>query len=531
MDAPAVLANVQGWIERRRPLFVGPGIQIGFTDRERTLGSLTLGFAEPGVPLTDDHLFSIASVSKSFTAILVMQEADAGRLRLDAPVSDLLPWFAPPTPFPPIRLHHLLSHTSGLVTGMDHTGDAVNELLQLAEQEPGFAPGERFWYSNAGYKALGLVAQEVTGRPWWELVRERILEPLGMDATEPVISNDVRSRMATGFVGPFDDRPWHSRHGLVPAPWFESWTADGTICSNAAEMCSYLRMLLASGGEVLSSEGYGRMTSPHALDPDDGVAYGYGLWTGERDGVTHVGHSGSLPGYRSFVMLDPEAGFGGVVLTNGGVGWEPRRELLAFALETLRASAAAMPLPEPPSPRTLGSVERPESFAGEYGDGALRLAVDDDRVMLTAAGVTAPLEAVGSDLFVAPHEGFDRFPLRVERRDGAIVGIAHGGAWFGVGDEGPPGGGTGVTGVEAAGRYRGYGIVPMSFTVVERPGSLWILDPIELTDDELVPLPDGSFRVGREPWCPGRVRFDSAMDDRVTGAIYDAMPLVRAFAT
>jgi len=528
VDASAVLAHVEAWIERHRSLFTGPGISIGLTDRDRTIGTLTLGEASRGMPLTPDHLFPIASVSKSFTAALVMREREAGRIDLQEPVERFLPWFRPPSRFGPIAVHHLLSHTSGLASGQDATGEAVGELLALSEQEPGFAPGEQFAYSNSGYKALGLILEVVTGRPWWESASERILGPLGMHATEPTMTFDVRPRVAPGHVSPFDDRPWHSSYGLVEAPWYESGTADGTICSNATDMCAYLRMLLARGGDVMSEEGYGLMTSRHASDPEEDLGYGYGLWTRDVDGVTHVGHSGSIHGYVAFLTLDPEAGFGAVVLSNGEGGWRLRRDLLAFALASLRSAASGLAPPALPPTKSLESVPDAESYAGTYGE--IRFTAQGDRLVLAAEGTRTPLETAGPDGFVAPLPAFARFPLAFERRDGDVVAVAHGPEWFARdGLDAPAPAVPDAAWEGLVGHYRAYGAFPLNAYVVVRRGRLRMSDPVGRTDDELVPLPAGGFRLGAEPWAPGRVGFDTSIGGRAMRAVIDGAPYFRRF--
>lgn len=529
MDDAAVLAHVEAWIDRCRDRFAGPAIAFGLTDRERTLGTLAIGDAAPGTPLRPDHLFLIASVSKSFTAALVMQEVGAGHLSLEEPITTFLPWFAPPSTFAPITAHHLLTHTAGLASGWDSTGDAIHELLLLVDQELASAPGERHVYSNAGYKALGLVLEAVTGRPWWDLARERLLGPLGMVATEPIVTDDIRPRLATGWVPPLDDRPWHPEHGLAQAPWYESSTADGTICSNAQDMAAYLRMYLRDGVPVLPAELVHRMMTPAVPDPEIEGEYAYGLWVlrGER---ALVGHSGSLPGYRSMILLDRAAGLGAVVLTNGDVTWELRRELLAFALASARAASADDDLPQLPEPTTRRSMLEP-SAAGRYLDhlGAIELEEDGGGIALRVDANRAPLERTDADRYVSSLEGWDRFDLIVEREAGAAVHVVHGTRMLereGRPSMPPPPGDP--SWVPFIGRYRAYGIEPMLVTVLERAGTLRLVSPGMGMDDELVPLEDGRFRVGVDPWQPGRARFEMALGDRATRLLLDGASFYRA---
>jgi CubicO group peptidase (beta-lactamase class C family) len=516
---------VAEWLGRSRERFSGPEVTVAITDRDGLLG--TVGDSTRREPIRDDLLFLIASVSKSFTAALVMQEAAAGHLALDDPVTRFLPWFTPPNPSAPIELQHLLTHTAGISTGYDISGDAIEELLLLREEVVASVPGTHHVYSNAGYKALGLVLEQVTGRPWWELARERILEPLGMSSTEPVITDDVRPKLAQGWVPPIDDRPWHPDHGLAHPGWYESYTADGTIASNATDMAAYVRMYLNDGGEVLRPEDVQRMTRGDIDDPDTGSRYGFGLWVLERDGHRLVGHSGSLPGFRSMILFDRERGFGAVMMTNGAVTWDLRVELLAAAID----AAASGEAPELPSPTSLRTFPNRERAAGTYtdgdvtltfeaGDDGLELVTEDDRDRLVVAGealvtILPPWDrhrfTFEGDDPVAP---FDRVAngSRLLHREGAFVLPA------------PP---APSVWASYAGRYRAYGIEPMHVEVLERAGKLYLVDEHAEEESELVPLDAGRFRIGAEPWMPGRARFVAPVGEQIRRLILDGAVFVR----
>ncbi|HYU92570.1 MAG TPA: serine hydrolase domain-containing protein, partial [Actinomycetota bacterium] len=296
------VARVRRFAERHLPTIQAPGVAIGLTSREGPLGVVTVGHANLPArePVRPEHRFQIGSISKSFTAIAVLQEHEASRLDLHAPVTEYLPWFEVRSPSGPVTLHHLLTHTAGLPTGRDFTGEGLRELWALRESDVGFAPGTRFHYSKAGYKALGLVLEAIAGQPWWQLVQARVLDPLGMGETEPITTPEGRSRSVSGHVPPFDDRPRHPSHGLVPAPWIESATADGTICSTAEDMCTYIRMLLSGGTPLLSDQSFSLLVQATMEDPDaPGELYGYGLKTTTVDGRRHIGHTGSTVGFSA----------------------------------------------------------------------------------------------------------------------------------------------------------------------------------------------------------------------------------------
>ncbi|MBI2237663.1 MAG: beta-lactamase family protein, partial [Actinobacteria bacterium] len=360
MPFDAALGHIRRYVESRWETLDTRGLALGLTDRERCLGVQTFGFAnvDARTPVSAEHLFQIGSISKGFTAVALLQEHEAGRLDLHAPVTQYLPWFEVRSAHAPIAIHHLLTHTAGIIQGMDFTGEGTHEVWALRETETGFAPGERFWYSNVGFKTLGLVLETVTGQPWWEVVRERVLLPLGMTATDPITTHETRKRLAVGYVPRYDDRPWHPSHGFAPGTWVESATADGTICSTAEDMTAYARLLLnrgeGPGARILSEESFGLMAQRVIEDPaEPGVLYGYGLKTREVAGRTCLGHSGSTIGYSAYVLADVDAGFGVAILMNA---YADRVAHVTFVLETLAAAARGDELPPVPEPPDRGRV-------------------------------------------------------------------------------------------------------------------------------------------------------------------------------
>ena len=245
----AAFAQLDRYIERQMAADNTPGLALALTDRERTLRVATYGFADLAArtPVTPDTLFEIGSIGKSFTSLALLREHEAGNLDLQAPVARYLPWFEVRSAFPPITVHHLLSHTAGIIAGTDPTPGVEYQVWALRETEAATAPGTSFHYSNVGYKALGLVLERLTGQGYGDAIRSRVLTPLGMTASEPAITNALRPRLAVGYVSLYDDRPAHPSHPLVPATWLETESGDGSIASTPEEMAVYLRMLLNRG--------------------------------------------------------------------------------------------------------------------------------------------------------------------------------------------------------------------------------------------------------------------------------------------
>jgi CubicO group peptidase (beta-lactamase class C family) len=276
-----------------------PAAAVAVTDRERTLFSRTYGDA------ADDDLWQLGSIGKSFTAGLVLDLVDRGVLDLYAPVAEYLPWFSVRSAYPPIALHHLLTHTAGLICGAEIATASNYDVVELASTDAAYAPGEHYWYSNVGYRVIGLVLERVTATPYPALVQRELLDRLSMSDSLPHILHENRHRLPQGYVGLYDDRPWRPEHGLVPAPWIESAEADGCICSSIGDLAAWLRALWS--GDAPSRR------EPLAIDDDEGMHYGYGLMVAP-DGF---GHTGGMIGFHSMMWADERSGVGAVACVNG----------------------------------------------------------------------------------------------------------------------------------------------------------------------------------------------------------------------
>ena len=431
-----------------------PGLALALTDRDTVLLTRTYGAADvaTGAPVAPETLFEIGSIGKSFTAVLVLQLAEAGRVDLAAPVDHYLPWFHVPQPpgARPIAVAHLLSHTAGIVAGADATPEAAFQVWALRDTPARSAPGERFHYSNVGYKALGLVLEAIEGRRYPELLRERILDPLGMTASEPAITNDMRERLAVGYEYGCDDRLGYSGAPLAPATWLETDTADGSIASTAEDMCAFARMLLRDGdgphGRLLSPATFARMREPH-IDTGEMSSYGYGLGIGDLGGHRLIGHGGGMVGYRSALQADTEAGVAAVVLQNGP----------AAAPVTLARRAIGIALGRPPSV-TPDAREVP---TGRYqpadGSGdAIELVAGRKGVLLRTAAGDIALDEWDDGLYAVADPAWDRFPLEI---DGTVTApeLWHGDRRYVPPDTGHPAGVSPPPALRAiAGHYRAH---------------------------------------------------------------------------
>ena len=501
------------------------GAALAITDREEILGIVVRGMADAAsaTPVRPETRFQIGSISKSFAAIVAMQEVEAGRLDLHVSVNELLPWLRLPEPFGSITMHHLLTHTSGLQAGMEDALGLAGATQILRTQPATAPPGERFYYSNDGYKIVGAVLEELIGLPIHELLRERLLQPLSMTASAAAITEDVWTDLATGYEPMFTDRPAQLRHPLLPATRIVSNTADGSIVSNVIDMCAYARLLLARGdrpdgrgGRILSEDCFARLMAD-AVDDGEHGRYGYGLWEEEVDGHTWFGHTGGMVGYTATTIVIEEEGLGCVLLQNGGGGRQP---VVAAALEAVRAGLSGTALPAPWAPPAATAIPAGSDFVGGYvgGDGrSVEVNEEDDGLAITIGSIVArlerdPLLRDPGTTFLVAHPALERFAFEFQRNaEGRVVGAFHGGTWFGrAGDERAE-----VDAMPEAwrphpGLYRSDDPWYTVLRIVERKGRLTIIWPTDPTGEdggELLPLDDGSFAVG-DPALPRRVRFE-----------------------
>jgi CubicO group peptidase (beta-lactamase class C family) len=502
------------------------GAALAVTDREEILGVAVRGVAEvaAGTPVRPETRFQIGSISKSFAGIIVVQEAEAGRLDLHVSVNEILPWLELPEPFGPITLHHLMQHTAGLAVGTEDAPTLAGTLWTMRRVPATTPPGERFWYSNDGWKIVGACLERVTGMQVHELIAERLLAPLDMRDSVAAIDENEYERTATGYEPTRWDRPPQLRHSLSPATRIVSSSADGSIVSNVIDMCAYARLLLARGdvpdgrGDRILGDAMFSTLTENGTDDGDGGRYAYGLWQEDVDGHRWIAHTGGMVGFTALLAVSPDDGLGIVVLQNGG---GTKRGIAAAALSAVRASLAGQELPEVWSPPLPTEIEKAPDYAGRYaGDDGRELVIEQvDDGLVARLGPLAvrlerdPLSTEVGDTFLVAHEALDRFPLEFVRdSDGRVVEAFHGSTWFrgqayaGSEPEPLPPEWSGFPGL-----YRNDCPWNPVLRVLVRKGGLVLQWPYESgdqgNDGQLVPVGDGSFAVGDQR-DPRRVRFE-----------------------
>jgi len=283
-------------------------------------------------PITEETVFRVGSITKTFTAIAVMQLWEQGRLDLDAPVSDYLRAYRlipAKASFGPATVRHLLTHTAGIPELLHPSGllrPLFGETVRAGQPVPSLAeyyrgglrvvaePGTRYRYTSHGFATLGQIVEDVSGQPLDRYLREHIFEPLGMSGTSLILSELARSRLATGY---------HLGAGGAKAVTdYEVVTAGAaSACSTTKDMARYVAALLGGGanehGSVLKPATLATMFEPH-YQPDPRIpGMGLAFWRGTVGGHPVVEHQGVVPGFNSQIFLAPGDGVGVIAFTNG----------------------------------------------------------------------------------------------------------------------------------------------------------------------------------------------------------------------
>jgi D-alanyl-D-alanine carboxypeptidase len=534
-DYQDAIQKIDAFIKREMNTFNAPGISVGITNADQTLCVKSYGLAnlDAAIPVNPQTLFQIGSISKSFTSIVLLQLQEQGLVDLSAPLTQYLPWFEISSENKPITLQHLMSHTAGIIMGSDATPCATSEVWDLRHTRATAPPGERFHYSNSGYKALGLVIEAVLGQDLGEILKQRVLDPLGMSESRSVITNQIRSLLAVGYESLYDDRPLPSGGALAPAPWFENATADGSISSNPGDMCLYLRCLLNEGAGLIKPESFQQMIAP-LIPSEDGLHgqhYGLGLFTSQISGHRVIGHSGGMVGYTADLLADQDAKLGIVVLMNGPGNPEIlSRHLLSLWIASQSGEE------QPPDFTADKTRTCAADYTGEYqcGKKSFTLVSRDNQLCLMGADVI--LEPLKRDVYLVPHPDFELFQVRFGRSDqevegdpGQVVEAFHGPDWYVRSNyQGETNFDIPPVWLAFTGHYRAHNPWLTNFRVLIQKDHLILCHP-QYGGEILHQTGEHSFRIGEDPLSPEFIHFELILNGRAMGANLSGSRYCRAF--
>jgi CubicO group peptidase (beta-lactamase class C family) len=382
-------------------------------------------------PVTEDTIFRVASITKTLTAVAVMQLWEQGSIDLDAPANDYLRAFRliPAKPsWRPATVRQLLTHTAGLgevaspwQALLRDFGESftIGRLPTLAQHYRGglrlaAEPGTRFRYSNHGPATLGQLVEDVSGEPLDRYFRKRIFAPLGMTNSDLIRSDLVKARLATGYEV--------RSCGVKAVAEREMVTAGAaSVYSSPRDMSRYLAALLGGGtnehGTVLRPQTVARMFEPH-YQPDPRIpGMGLAFWRTYLGHHLVVEHQGTLPGFHSQLLLAPDDGVGVVAFTNGS--WRPD-----FWLPAECSGLLGQMLGVPPEGVRGDVPQRPQIWDDICGWYALPGPLSDVRVR-SVFGAGIDVYVRGGQLrlrFLSPIPALYRgFPLRPDDEDDPYV--------------------------------------------------------------------------------------------------------------
>lgn len=421
------------------------GLAVGIVGDGRLVSFHGEGLADiaSGTSITEDTIFRIASVTKPFTAIAVLQLYERGLIDLDSPANDYLRPFKlvpakPSYSSPTVR--HLLTHTAGIREALSladafrwrDMGEITGGRLPVPAAGQRYhgglrfdaEPGARYMYTNHGFAALGQIIEDVSGESLDRYFDEHIFEPLGMRDTSLVRSDLDASRFATAYE--------LRGRGVQAVDDYEIATpAGGGINSTPRDMARFLAALLGgaagSQGTVLGPETLRMMFQPH-YQPDPRVpGIGLGLFLADLGGHLAVEHDGILPGFDAAIFLAPNDGAGVMIFANGarrGMHWlVPEADAILRELIHVPANAIRTDVPHHPQlwSELCGWYRFPAALTdpGKLAVGpGIEVFVRRGRLMIRALSV---IPALNRGFILHPDDGNDPYVFRIAL------------PWFGIG--------------------------------------------------------------------------------------------------
>ncbi|MDT7788713.1 MAG: hypothetical protein QOF58_7132 [Pseudonocardiales bacterium] len=386
---------ISEWIERRLPELLEEhgvvGAQVAVLHNGEIVDAAAgVRNAVTKEPVSTDTLFQIGSITKVWTATLVMQLVNEGLLDLDRPVRDVLPDFevADEQATKTITPRHLLCHTAGFEGDLRFdTGSGDDMLVRfvelLADAGQVIPPGELYSYCNAGYAVLGRIVEVVRDKPFRDVLRERLVEPLGLRRVAVARAEYVRHEMADG----------HLKGEPITQHLLESGVAAGSVLAMPArELLQFVRM-------HLETDEFDGMREKQITHPDFGTGgwwWGLGWELSNYEGGDVIGHTGMTMGYLSVLRVVPSAGVAVAMVASGGTEIAP---LFGAIFDHLLDELAGVRKRQLPDVREDPAVDHAK-VVGLYRCTALDIHItpaEDGRVMVRRVGrdpVTAPLISV-----------------------------------------------------------------------------------------------------------------------------------------
>lgn len=271
--------------------------------------------------ISSNSLYFIGSLTKSFTAIAIMQLVEQGKIELDSPITKYLPWFEIKNSEykDSITIRTLLNQTSGFSTyeGLKNFDNfdsdkmvLENTIKELKDVELKYKPNTTFEYSNINYQILGLLIEKISGVPYAKFLEQNIFNKLNMNNTHASMDTIDKKNLAKGhflYFGQAVEKQYPFNHAMLPA---------GYIISNVEDMAKYLLAHIHKDEKFLTKQSFQELHTPSATLVKDKIHYSFGWFVDTSTEEVYLNHFGSTPGYSSSMIIFPKRKLGVVVLMN-----------------------------------------------------------------------------------------------------------------------------------------------------------------------------------------------------------------------
>jgi CubicO group peptidase (beta-lactamase class C family) len=391
LAVPLLADEIDDIVEARMKEQGIPGLTLAVERNGQTIKRKAYGLAnvELKAPATEETIYEIGSITKSFTATLILDLVEEGKIDLDASISTYLPDL--PEAWKDVSVRQLLNHTSGIksytsvgdfvkLARNDHTASEIIKMVSKAPLE--FEPGEKWAYNNTGYYLLGMIVEKVGGHSLGRELSDRILKPLGMSETRPNNPNGIIPNRARGYAKLFG--LLLNRDPITPTSAFSA----GFLVSNVDDM---LKWAAAQNDDpILTSESRAAMTTPTKLNDGSERPYGFGWGVQPVFGHRHIAHGGGTAGFATLVSIYPDDRLTIVILTNlasANVGAIERAIARHLLPDMSLANATPIDDPEPEQSARIRDVVakllKDEVPTEEFTPGFAKFIASDDAKRVT----------------------------------------------------------------------------------------------------------------------------------------------------
>jgi CubicO group peptidase (beta-lactamase class C family) len=348
-DYTAALEQIDALAAQTHRGAVG-GITIGVVVGPRLVWTKSYGFAnaEANREASADTVYRIGSVTKQFTALMLLQLAEQGKLKLTDPVEKYVPELSAIPKFhpaaPPITLLQLATMTSGLAREpkgpSDHSQGPVSVwpkrvLASLPQTSYQYEPGTQYLYSNIGYATLGLALERAAERPFTEYVQERVVSALGMTQTAFELTPSMRQNVARGYSLRDAKADWSASERELDGRGYR--VPNGALMSTVGDLAKFISFELGEGPWIIKKETQdANFTRIQLANGALTSGYGVGFMANRRGTLVALGHGGSTAGFRASAIFDRVTKTGVIVLRNSDLD---ASGLAMNALEKIAAAA------------------------------------------------------------------------------------------------------------------------------------------------------------------------------------------------